>query len=183
MKKSGVPRWVKVAGAWAGSVAAVIGVLSQVIPPVWGLVVGNDIDRMKADLAQCQSQGDALEEVAAAAIQASEERFVANEKHAIELRGGLENLRNEVRLRHGTQNIPPPPPPPPPAPAFGRAPAPQPAPRPTSRRETLKLLAEETDEHLSEARVKAPRQESLMDMMKKKTKKAEMLNDAQRALD
>lgn len=175
--KSVMPRWLKVAAAWAGALTAIGALISQVGPPIHRWVVGNDIAVLQEKVNSCQSKVDALEKVAAAAIDASEDRFVENEKHGIQLRGALENLRNEVRVRHGSVGDAPPPPPPPPPSA--RSSRPRRPPRPPTRREALQAFAEETDERLSSARTQAPRQESLMDKIKRKAPSgAGMLEEA-----
>lgn len=161
--KSTVPRWLKVAAAWAGAIGAIVALLSQIGPPIHRWAVGNDIAVLQEQVNSCQAKVDALEKVAAAAIDASEDRFVENEKHGIQLRGALENLRNEVRVRHGISDVPPPPPPPP---TFGE-PEPEPE-RPRNRRARAAAFADETDERLSSARTQAPRQESLMEKIRRK---------------
>lgn len=119
-------------GKWAGVAGAVIGVLSQVIPPIWAAVVGDDIDQLKQDVAGCQGNLEAQKKLLRAAVQAVDDRIVEAEKTDLELEGSIRLIGAEVRLRHGAN--------------VGDLPIDNP---PRSRSGRLRRVAEENDERLS----------------------------------
>lgn len=84
--------------AWAGVVTAVATALSQVVPPVWDAVIGDDISQMQADLAQCQGDVKALTKLQQTAVRAIEVRIIESEN---ETQTAVRLLAAEVRLRHG----------------------------------------------------------------------------------
>lgn len=91
------PGLLKKIATWAGSVSAIVALMSQVMPHVYRWAIGDD-------LAECKADTEELNQIAKAAIQASQDRFSANEKVDIELRGAIESLRNEVRVRYEMSN-------------------------------------------------------------------------------
>jgi len=84
--------------AWAAGVSAVATALSQVVPPVWDAVIGDDVSRMQADIAQCQGDVKALTKLQQTAIRVIEVRIIESENQT---QTAVRLLAAEVRLRHG----------------------------------------------------------------------------------
>ena len=139
------------AGAITGIAATVVGILSQVLPPVWNVLIDKSgKEKMQQDLAACQGDLKALKHVVRASIDASESRFVANEKQAIDLRGSVELISKEVSLRHGSDVEVP----------ISEA--------PTNRWAKLQLVKEKVGERLESAKQQEGNAESLVETMRRK---------------
>ena len=146
---------MKKAGAWIGAVVGILSIVSTLGPFTYNLLIGDELKRIRTDMAEhsatVSKKLDALQKLADTSIKASEARFDENEKHAIELRGAIESLRNEVRIRHEDDSSAAAPV------SYGSVPVP--------RAERVTAVADEADAHLRNARVRAPRSRPLRDTM------------------
>lgn len=192
-KQSPLIKW----GATAGAIAAIITLGGQIGGPVLGWIMSSrdaKIEKLQGEKAALESRVRKLEELAEGAIDASEKRFQQNEKHSIALRGSVESLRNEVRVRHGEMGgIPMPPVQPrrsarrsgggggslddPLAGLGASAPRASSSVRRPTRQQAIAAIKEEADDHLSEARTAAPRAKSLRDMIAQGEKPEPVFDD------
>ena len=95
MKRHGP--WAR-ASVYAGAVAAVLGILRAVVPPVWDYIIEDDVDQLKAQMAQCQGDVKALTKLQQTAIRVIEVHIIESEN---ETQTAVRLLAAEVRLRHG----------------------------------------------------------------------------------
>lgn len=136
--------------AWATAVSAIIGALRLTVPPIWDIIIGNELDGMKADIAQCQGDLEAQKKLLRAAVKVTEDRIIEGEKTDLELEGSIRLIHTEVRLRAGAdvEDIP----------LIDNV--------PRTRSGRLRAVAEQNDELLSGPE-QAPRPRSLIDDMRR----------------
>lgn len=84
--------------AWAAGVSAIATALSQVAPPVWDAIIGDEVDQLKAQVAQCHRDVKALTKLQQTAVNVIEVRIIESES---ETRTAVKLLAAEMRLRHG----------------------------------------------------------------------------------
>lgn len=121
-------------GKWAGVAGAVIGLLSQIIPPIWDAVIGDDIMRLRSEVSGLRGELETQKKLLRAAVQATDDRIESNEREHLELEGSIRLIGAEVRLRHGAN-------------VDDTLPIYRSLPR--SRSGRLRIVAEENDERLS----------------------------------